>query len=56
MRLIAHKIGMKGEVSELGGFKGDQPKAVIPLTGTTAQNADIYKYPIYNFLASRLFY
>jgi len=24
--------------------------------GTVAQNADIYKYPIYNFLESRLFY
>ncbi|MDE5588483.1 MAG: IS256 family transposase [Acetatifactor sp.] len=32
------------------------PQAVILLMGTVAQNADIYKYPIYNFLESRLFY
>ncbi len=32
------------------------PKAVILLMGAVAQNADIYKYPIYNFLQSRLFY
>ena len=32
------------------------PRAVILLMGTVAQNADIYKYPIYNFLESRLFY
>ena len=25
------------------------PQAVILLMGTVAQNADIYKYPIYNF-------
>ena len=31
------------------------PQAVILLMGTVAQNADIYKYPIYNFLESRLF-
>ena len=29
------------------------PQAVILLMGTVAQNADIYKYPIYNFLESR---
>ena len=28
----------------------------ILLMGTVARNADIYKYPIYNFLESRLFY
>ena len=28
------------------------PQAVILLMGTVAQNADIYKYPIYNFLES----
>ena len=32
------------------------PRAVILLMGTVAQNEDIYKYPIYNFLESRLFY
>ena len=32
------------------------PQAVILLMGTVAQNTDIYKYPIYNFLESRLFY
>ncbi len=32
------------------------PRAVMLLMGTVAQNADIYKYPIYNFLESSLFY
>ena len=32
------------------------PQAVILLMGTVTRNADIYKYPIYNFLESRLFY
>lgn len=39
-------------------MRGAMPntQAVILLMGTGPQNADIYKYPIYNFLGSRLFY
>ena len=32
------------------------PNAVILLMGTVAQNLEVYKYPIYNFLESKLFY
>ena len=32
------------------------PQAVILLMETVTQNADTYKYPIYNFLESSLFY
>lgn len=31
------------------------PESVILLMGTVAQNMDVYKYPIYNFLESSLF-
>ena len=39
-------------------MRGAMPnsQAVILLMGTVARNADIYKYPIYNFLESRLVY
>lgn len=39
-------------------MRGAMPnsQAVILLMGTVARNADIYKYPIYNFIESRLFY
>lgn len=39
-------------------MRGAMPntQAVILLMGNVAQNADIYKYSIYNFLESRLFY
>lgn len=39
-------------------MRGAMPnqQAVILLMGTVAQNVDIYKYPIYNFLESTLFY
>ena len=32
------------------------PNAVILPMGTVAQNLEVYKYPIYNFLESKLFY
>lgn len=56
---LHHQLDRKAEQGLQEGHQHEgghaPPRAVILLMGTVAQNEDIYKYPIYNFLESRLF-